>query len=192
MSTTERATRIPHVESRRRIIEATRDLIAERSFAELTVRDVMAHAGLARTLFYRHFDALPDLAPELLPDSDDPLVAQVERLGEPGEMIEAMVSGLVDTFANHGRLLRAIDDAARHDADVAARLDTALAGPRDLIARLLAGVPNPPPDPEESARLLQASHRAYLLDTFGSGHDTALARKRAHGALMALWERICA
>ncbi len=194
MSTPERASRLPHAESRRLILEASRRLLRDRPFSALTVRDVMTEAGLARTLFYRHFVALPDLAPELLPDADDPLVAQVERLGpeNSGEIVEAMVDGLVAIFAQHGRLLRAIDDAASHDADVAARLETALVGPRELIARLLAGSPNPPPDPAESARLLQAAHRAYLLDTFGEGGDTRRARERARDALMALWERVLA
>lgn len=194
MSTTERASRLPYAESRRLILEAARRLLRDRPFSALTVRDVMTEAGLARTLFYRHFDTLPDLAPELLPDSDDPLVAQVERLGpeHPREIVAAMLDGLVAIFAKHGRLLRAIDDAASHDANVAARLETALVGPRELIARLLAASPNPPPHPAESARLLQAAHRAYLLDSFGEGDDTPLARKRAREALMALWERVLA
>jgi AcrR family transcriptional regulator len=152
----------------------------------------MAQAGLARTVFYRHFDDLPSLAPELLPDADDPLADRIERgaAENPQDVVREMVDGLVALFSEHGRLLRAIDDAARHDADVAARLETALVGPRDLIARLLDDCAHPPPDPEESARLMQASHRAYLLDTFGGGHDTPLARRRAREALMALWERI--
>jgi len=37
----------------------------------LTVGDVMKRAGLARTVFYRHFDRLAQMAPELLPDSED-------------------------------------------------------------------------------------------------------------------------
>jgi AcrR family transcriptional regulator len=149
----------------------------------------MQEAGLARTVFYRHFDDLPDLAPELLPDADAPLVDDIDRQ-EPDDVVGAMVDGLVEVYARHGRLLRAIDDAARHDPVVAERLEVALAGPRELLTRLLAEAPHPPDDPEESSRLLMATHRAYLLDTFAPGADTAERRAAARGALLALWDRL--
>jgi hypothetical protein len=103
-----------------------------------------------------------------------------------------MVAGLVAVFAEHGRLLRAIDDAARHDPMVAEQLEAALAGPRRLIARLLRGAPHPPPRPEESARMLMATHRAYLLDVFGRGDASTRAPAAARAALDALWERLLA
>jgi hypothetical protein len=37
-----------------------------------------------------------------------------------------------------------------------------------------------------------ATHRAYLLDTFGAGHDSPERRTEATAALMALWERLLA
>ncbi|MGZ4307471.1 MAG: hypothetical protein ACXVSL_21690, partial [Solirubrobacteraceae bacterium] len=67
----------------------------------------MDHAGLTRTVFYRHFDDLAQMAPELLPDVDDPLVDQVQR-GAPEDLIASMVEGQVALYAEHGRLLRAI------------------------------------------------------------------------------------
>lgn len=152
----------------------------------------MAEAGLARTVFYRHFDDLPSLAPELLPDADDPLADRIEReaSGDPSDVAREMVDGLVALFSAHGRLLRAIDDAARHDPAVAERLESALAGPRRLIERLLRAAPNPPPEPAESARMLMATHRAYLLDTFGAGAAPRGAPAAARATLLALWERL--
>jgi hypothetical protein len=70
------------------------------------------------------------------------------------------------------------------------RLDVALQARRRLIERLLAAAPHPQPDPAESARLLMAAHRAYLLDTFGGGLATRGARARATAALEAAWERL--
>jgi hypothetical protein len=95
-------------------------------------------------------------------------------------------------FAEHGPLLRAIDAAGAQDPGVRARLDGALDGPRALLTRLLAAAHHPPPDPAESARLLMAAHRAYLLDTFGDGRPRRGARRRAAQALCALWERLLA
>jgi AcrR family transcriptional regulator len=190
--TRERGPYIPASEARRRILEAARALLHERAFADLSVSAVMAEAGLTRTIFYRYFDDLPALAADLLPDAEDPLVDRVQRTEaeRPEDVVSEMIDGLVATFAEHGPLLRAIDDAARHDPAVAARLDTALVGPRRLIARLLAQAQHPPPDAQESARLLMATHRAYLLDLFGDGHPERGARKRAREALAALWERL--
>jgi AcrR family transcriptional regulator len=189
-----RASYVSADRARARILAAARALLAERPFSELTVGAVMAEAGLARTVFYRHFDDLPSLAPELLPDADDPLVDRLGRLapGRPREVVAAMVDGLVAVFSEHGRLLRAIDDAARSDLAVAGRLESALIGPRQLIERLVREAPNPPPRPAESARLLMAAHRAYLLDRFGAGDAPPEAPAVARAALLAMWERLLA
>ena len=184
--------RVSSADARARILTAARALLLERPFAELTVDAVMAEAGLARTLFYRHWRDLPQLAPELLPDADEPLIKRIEQVERerPETVVAAMLDALVDVFARHGRLLRAIDDAARQDARVAEQLDAALVGPRALIARLLRAAPHPPPDPDASARLLMAAHRAYLLDAFGAGRTRRGARAAARRALGALWERL--
>ena len=194
MSTSAKSTRVPAPEARRRILEATRSLLLERPFAALTVDAVMTEAGLARTVFYRHWADLPQMAPDLLPDSDEPLIEQIEDVAsqQPAEVVDAMIAALVDVYAQHGPLLRAIDDAARQDPAVAERLDTALVGPRRLLARLLAGAPHPPPDPAELTRLLMATHRAYLLDTFGDGRPRRGAKRAATEALTALWARLLA
>jgi AcrR family transcriptional regulator len=188
----ERGPYIPATEAKRRILEAARALLRDRAFAALSVSAVMAEAGLTRTIFYRYFDDLPALAADLLPDAEDPLVDRLQQTEaeRPEEVVKEMIDGLVATFAEHGPLLRAIDDAARHDPAVAAQLDTALVGPRRLIARLLRTAHHPPPDAQEMARLLMATHRAYLLDAFGDGQPRRGAHKRAREALAALWERL--
>ncbi len=187
----QRTARIPADEARRRILDAARELLADRPFGALTVGDVMDRAGLTRTVFYRQFDDLAQLAPELLPDVEDPLVDQVQRAA-PEDVIPQMIAGQVALYAEHGRLLRAIDAAAAADAGVAAQLDRALVGPRRLLERLVAGAPHPPPNPREFAALLMATHRAYLLDTFGSGKATPRRRRQATAALTALWQRLLA
>ena len=69
----------------------------------------------------------------------------------------------------------------------------ALEAPRALIARLLAGAPQPAAGPGASRRCCSmAAHRAYLLDTFGDGRAAPGARRDATRALEALWERLLA
>jgi AcrR family transcriptional regulator len=194
VSTVPRSPRVAAPDARARILAAARRLLAERSFAELTVDAVMAEAGLKRTIFYRHFRDLPQLAPDLLPDSDAPLIDRVLEVQRerPQDVVRESIAGLVAVFAEHGPLLRAIDAAASQDPAVAEHLDTALVGPRRLIEELLAAAPHPPPDPAESARLMMAAQRAYLLDTFGDGRPRRGARRRATEALEAIWERLLA
>jgi AcrR family transcriptional regulator len=191
------STRSPYVASgvaRGRILAAARSLLGERPFSALTVGAVMDRAGLARTVFYRHFDDLPSLAPELLPDADDPLVDQLARgaHADSQALVGDMVVGLVAGFSEHGPLLRAIVDAARRDPAVARELERALTAPRALVEQLLREAPHPPPQPAESARVVMVTHRAYLLDTFGAGVAPPGARAAAREALLALWERLLA
>jgi AcrR family transcriptional regulator len=187
----QRSPRVSSDDARRRILDATRELLLDRPFATLTVGDVMTQAGLTRTVFYRHFDTLAQMAPELLPDSEDPLLDQVLR-GPAEDLITTMVAGLVQLYADNGRWLRALDAAAAADPTVATELDRALLGPRRLLEQLVTNAPHPPANPQEFARLLMATHRAYLLDTFGDGHNSAQRLTEATAALMALWERLLA
>jgi AcrR family transcriptional regulator len=53
--------RLSRPESRQRIVAAAAELDRTSSYAELSVDAVMREAGLGRTIFYRHFDDLPDL-----------------------------------------------------------------------------------------------------------------------------------
>src|ERR1700735_442140 len=162
----QRSPRVPSDAARRGILDAPRELLLDRPFAALTVGDVMTRAGLTRTVFYSHFDSLAQMAPELLPDSEDPLLDQVLR-GPAQDLITAMVAGLVQLYAENGRWLRALDAAAAADPAVATELDRALVGPRRLLEQLGEDGPHPTANSREFALLLMATHRAYLLDTFG-------------------------
>ncbi len=166
-------------------------MLLDRPFGALTVGDVMTRAGLTRTVFYRHFDKLAQMAPELLPDAENPLLDQVLR-GPAEDLIAAMVAGLVELYADNGRWLRALDTAAAADPAISTELDRALVGPRELLEQLVANAPHPPANPHEFALLLMATHRAYLLDTFGGGHDSPERRANATAALIALWDRLLA
>src|SRR5690349_17608690 len=89
VSTSSQSNRVSAADARARILSAARRLLLQRPFAELTVELVMAEAGLARTVFYRHWSDLRQLTPALLPDSDDPLIGQIERV--EAEQPEAVV-----------------------------------------------------------------------------------------------------
>src|SRR4051812_43417609 len=103
--------RVSRSDARRRILGATARLLADRRFRELTVEDVMGEAGLARTIFYRHFDGLADLVLAAL----DEAVADETA---PAQDLHGMLERAVTLFARHGRLLAAVEEAAYHDPEV--------------------------------------------------------------------------
>jgi AcrR family transcriptional regulator len=162
-------------QSRRRIVEATIELVRERSYAELNVGEIMDRAGIGRTLFYRHFDDLGDLLTRVAREAIGELYEAELTFVDPREMLDLdpvrpAIAATVAVFARHGPLLRALSEAAAADPLVRARE----AELRDRFDRLIEAtirggpaVTHPVPDPAESARALNRLNEAYLLDAFG-------------------------
>jgi len=175
MSQTTR-TRETREKSRARIIDATTDLVRERSYAELNVGEIMERAGIGRTLFYRHFDDLADLllrvAREAIEELYDAQVALAQtRVGPDPENVLEAIELPVAVYHRHGPVLRALSEAAAADPLVAARLAELRGRFDQLVADALrrAGelTANPVADPAESARALNRLNEGYLLDVFG-------------------------
>ena len=107
-------------ETRERIIAAAALLLRKRSYAELTVDEVMREAGQGRTIFYRHFDELSDLLARASREAIDALYDAQRTLGtggnpgEPEAVRQAMVLA-VAVYRDHGPLLRGIAEAAAGD-----------------------------------------------------------------------------
>jgi len=111
------------LDTRRRILDAALSLLEQHPWSEISLEQIMSRADLTRTAFYRHFDDRQLLLVALLEDvgvgfddaaadwwggeTDDPATALREGLRE-----------LVQIFVDHGRLLRAISDAANQDPDI--------------------------------------------------------------------------
>ncbi len=164
--------------SRRRIVEAAEQLVRERSFAQLTVDEVMARAGIGRTLFYRHFDDLGDLLLRAAAEASGELFeAQValERAradnSDPAESVGIATAAAVQVFHRHGPMLLAVNDAASSDDLVAEgqrairrRFNELIA---EIIERVAANRGFEVADPAESARALNLLNISYLLDAFG-------------------------
>lgn len=182
-------TRVPAEEARRRIEEAAARLLAERPFRELTVDLVMAEAGLARTVFYRHFDGLPQLLVARLEDLRTALTGAGDPLAP--EFLETVLRRAVAVFAEHGTLLRAIDDAARRDAEVEATYreftDWAIGATRELLDLGVRVGNLPAIDTANLAHVLTITNRSYLIDVFGGAHR--VAPEVALRTLMTVWSR---
>jgi AcrR family transcriptional regulator len=164
--------RVSRSEARRRIIAATVRLLEERRFRDLTVEDVMAQAGLARTIFYRHFEGLPDL---VLAALDDVVIDE----GAPPADLHDTLERAVTLFARHGRLLAAVEEAAHHDPDVERAYREAFERSVDATAALA---------PRPVARALMHLNAGYLTDVLARASDPD--RDEALETLWTIWSAV--
>ena len=181
--------------SRRRILDAARELLEDRPWSQVGIEDVTQRAQLTRTAFYRHFDDRQTLLLALLDDvgvSLDQIADPWERGdGDPREDLRRALRELVDVFHRHGRLLRAIADAATQDPEVAqlyadlgsrfsasaaARIEVEVAAGRSEVT-----------DPSEVGSALVWMNERYLLDRFGQA--PLGDPDRAADALIDVWLR---
>jgi AcrR family transcriptional regulator len=184
---------VPREEARPRIVAATSELLRDRPFRELTVEAVMAQAGMARTIFYRHFDSLADVVLSLL----DEAVADAERVAysaehpEAPKILRAMLARGVDLYAEHGHLLAAVEEASHHDPVVEKAYRAAFERSVESSATMLAkGVENGhyTLEPRPIARALLHMNAAYLTDALA--RDPHPDRAEALRTLWTVWSRL--
>ena len=164
-------------DARRRLLDAAHGLLEQRGWTEISLEDIAEAAQVARTAFYRHFEDRQHLLTAMLDDVGLELdhVADTWTAESDGgiEELRRSLSGLTDIFVEHGRLLQAISDTARHDAEIgalygalaeslvtatAARIDRDIATGRSRV---------PPNESSEVARALTWMNERYLLASFG-------------------------
>lgn len=175
MSATTRrdAARTARASTRARIIEATADELADRSFSELSVDTVMARVGLSRTAFYRYFDDLGDVIASLMSDVVADLLQTAERLAtaetaSDEERFRAGLNHIAGVFAERGRVIRGVAEATHHDEELEERWtamrERFVAVTAAALAEPAARARTRVTDPEGTARALTLMNEAYLLD----------------------------
>lgn len=86
--------------TRRTIVAAALQLLADRSFSALSLREVTREAGIAPAAFYRHFDSMDALGLVLIDESFRTLrdMLRAARAGklDPNRVIESSVDILID------------------------------------------------------------------------------------------------
>ena len=119
-----RIRRAPEV-AEREILDAAEALLAERSYRELSVDELMRRTGMTRSSFYHYFGSLDELAVALLGrvqaemvQAAAPWVATAAQTDDPAGNIENGILGVARVFASHGPVLAAIDEAAHHHQTV--------------------------------------------------------------------------
>jgi AcrR family transcriptional regulator len=200
VATTEtRQTRVRQTrqESRERIVAAATELVRSRSYIELNVELVMAHAGLGRTIFYRHFDDLADLLVRAGREAIDELYAAQRALGEarPDQDPDAVRHAMeiaAGVYERHGPLLRAVAEAASGDRQLANDYEAMRRRFDDFVARSLADMRHladmPRSELAETARALNLLNENYLLDAFG--REPRVSAATAARTLTEIWEAV--
>jgi len=106
-------------QARQRILDATRQILQDKPFRDLTVDELMSASGLSRTGFYRYFPdreaVLLDLLEEVFGELAD--ARDAELVGADFDDATSM-SRLTELLAANQAVLKAITDAAPGDEDL--------------------------------------------------------------------------
>lgn len=93
--------------TRKKLLEVTLDLVADRSLASLSLREVAREAGVVPTAFYRHFSSMDELGVELVDESMRPLRQMTREARKDaasnGDIIKATVAVLGKQVSSHRR-----------------------------------------------------------------------------------------
>jgi AcrR family transcriptional regulator len=187
-----RAVRIPADQARSRLIEAANSLLRGRRYRDVRIEDVTREAGLARTVFYRHFDGMAALILGVLED----LLSEIVEEGEESDpddrdQVHRMLALVVRTFREHGHLMRALDDAARIDAaaEAATRAfhERAIDVSVELVQRGVDRGHTPAMPVADVVRALANMNVQYLLDLVAL--EPEFDEDAALEALWTVWRR---
>jgi AcrR family transcriptional regulator len=179
--------RVRREEARERILGAAERLLLERPYRDITVDLVMGEAGLSRTVFYRHFDGLPDVLLTLLRMIEGELAApMLAPVTDPESWLQELLASGVETFARYGPFLRALDHAAGQDAEIEAAYCAVVDRFTEEIAATMGGGERA----YELARALNLMNGHYLMDTLGKDPD--FDRELALETLLAIWGAVAA
>jgi AcrR family transcriptional regulator len=125
------------------IIGAVRDLLHERSFADLSVSTISERAGVARSGFYFYFDSKYAVLAAILADAGEMLDELTHNFAprEPGETPEAfakrMVGSAATVYANDDPVLTACAVARNTDAQIREMMDDFYDAVMDKIVTLV-------------------------------------------------------
>jgi AcrR family transcriptional regulator len=128
---------------REAIVNAVRELLQERSFADLSVSTISERAGVARSGFYFYFDSKYAVLAVILADAGDLLDNLTHHFAprEPGETPAAfakrMVGSAAAVYANDDPVLKACAVARNTDAQIREMMDDFYDGIIDKLITLL-------------------------------------------------------
>ena len=169
------------------IIAAVRELLQERSFADLSVSTISERAGVARSGFYFYFDSKYAVLAVILADASELLDQLTHHFAprEPGETPAAfakrMVGSAAAVYANDDPVLSACAVARNTDAQIGEMMDDFYDSVIDKLIALLQQDPDARPISDDVPALVRTMAAMTTMtlthdSTFiGRGQDPARA-----------------
>jgi AcrR family transcriptional regulator len=109
---------------RQAILRAVRELLEEKSFAELSVSAISLRAGVARSGFYFYFDSKYSVLAQILAEAAEELEERTQYFAprQPGESPEQfakrMVGSAAAVYARHDPVVAACNTARHTDSQI--------------------------------------------------------------------------
>jgi AcrR family transcriptional regulator len=180
---------------REAIVTAVRELLQERSFADLSVSTISERAGVARSGFYFYFDSKYAVLAVILADAGDLLDNLTHHFAprEPGETPEAfakrMVGSAAAVYANDDPVLKACAVARNTDAQIREMMDDFYDGIIDKLIALLEQDSDARPISDDVPALVRT---LAAVTSFTLTHDSAFVGRgqdpaRAVDVVERLW-----
>ena len=184
-------------EAQREIIEAAEALLRERPFRELTVDEVMRRTGLSRPSFYVYFKDRHELVLRVVELIQTEMLELANRwyqaVGDGPEHLDEALDGVIAVYETHGRVMRALADAAADDPRVEAAYGSLVQAFVDETAKRIqddidGGRISKDLDACEVAKALVWMCERYLYLTLG-GDDRTL-KETVSATLRTIWMRV--
>jgi AcrR family transcriptional regulator len=178
------------------IIAAAEGFLRERPFRELTVDEVMRRTELSRPSFYVYFRDRHHLVLRVVARLESELFTMSDRWfrGSAGgrETAREALDGIVDVFAEHGPVMRALADAAADDPRVEEAYGALVRRFVDATARHIrdemAAGRVLPLNPRETATALVWMNERYLVESLGRAPYTS--PETVADTLLTIWTRV--
>ena len=172
----ERANARDAARSRELIVETAVEFLRHHPYRDLNAGVLMERTGLSRPAFYQYFRNIPALVAHLLEGLASEMGESANAwLLEDGDRIEALYAGhggVAAVVKEHGRLFRAISEAAHLDADLETVWNAFVDGWTEGIAARIrheqsTGLIDPSLDADWIARALNLMDVELLIGGFG-------------------------
>ena len=160
---------------RQAIVQAVRELLEERPFAQLSVSTISDRAGVARSGFYFYFDSKYAVLAQILADATHELEELTEYFAprgpdeSPAAFAKRMVGSAAAVYAHNDPVMSACNAARNTDAEIRDLLDQQVEGVVQQIIgivkdELRAGTAHPITDDIPAlVRTLSCHHRANAV-----------------------------
>jgi TetR/AcrR family transcriptional regulator, ethionamide resistance regulator len=178
------------------IIAAAEAFLRERPFRELTVDEVMRRTDLSRPSFYVYFRDRHHLVLRVVAHLEAELFTMSDRwfrgTGNGRETAREALDGIVEVFAEHGPVMRALADAAADDPRVEEAYGALVQRFVDATARHIedemAAGRVLQLNPRETATALVWMNERYLVESLG--REPYSSPQTVADTLLTIWTRV--